>query len=93
MTNIRSLDVFNPRAQRNGDTIRILTDLLARAQTGEIQEIAIAWVNSSDHTSTVRSCCDDLARMLGAITMLQYNLAQQIADCATPVEYIEDDPA
>ena len=92
---ITQLPVFNPRAQRNGDTIRILTDLLQRAQQGEIQEIAIAWINDMERASNMISSSIDQPRLYGAIGLMLHRLGDMMTDEATdiPPPDIEDDPA
>ena len=96
MTNLRTLDFFNPRHQRNGDTIRILTDLLQRAQQGEIQEIAIAWINDQEACSNLSSCSVDTARLIGAVVLMQHHMASVVVDNAIAItagDQEEDDPA
>lgn len=86
------LPVPNYRHQRSQDTIDILKDLLARAETGEVQEIAVAWVNNRGETANVRSCSEDLSRLLGSITIMQYRLTKDIYDNGENVTRELDDP-
>ncbi len=77
---VMELPVYNTRAERNGDVIRILTDLLERAQQGEIQELGVAWVNDKGYCGNNRSVSDNLPLLLGSITMLHFDLATYIQD-------------
>ncbi len=68
------------RAVCNDDVVDILSDLLERAQAGEIVEVAVAWVNSSRRAAHRRSSSDDLIKLYGAISLLQSFMGQELND-------------
>lgn len=89
MTNLTVLPTPNYRHQRSEDTIDILKDLLARAETGEVQELAVAWINHEDRPSNKVSSSADMARLLGAIALLQYRMTQHMDEHA---DWVPDAP-
>lgn len=89
MTNLTVLPTPNYRHQRSQDTIDILKNLLERAESGEIVEAAVAWINHEDRPSNKVSSSADMARLLGAITLLQYRMLAHMNDEA---DWIADDP-
>lgn len=70
MAEIVSLQT-RPQAN-NADCIEILTRLLAEAEAGEIESIAIAVVRMDGSCDTETSSTDNFQRLVGSIAILQH---------------------
>lgn len=61
-------------AKQNAETIRLLKQWLAMAETGELQIIAMAGILSDGASQSCASSSDDIQRLLGAIAILNYRI-------------------
>lgn len=66
------------KKQANEEAVEILKDFLARAEAGELIEVAIAGVNADNSTQTASSKSDHFHLLTGAIAMLQFRRLQEV---------------
>ena len=72
-----SLKLVDLRAARQKPVVDLLKDILAKAEAGEIEDIAVSWTTPNRGGSYTTTSFVDYLKLLGAVTLLQHDLLHE----------------
>jgi hypothetical protein len=61
----------------NAESVQILKDYLALAESGEIQAVAVAAVRADSSSQTQSSSTDHFQTLIGAVAVLQHRMIDE----------------
>ena len=82
MADIKALPTF--KAAVDEDVVRVLEHALEKAKAGEIGGVAVAWVYHNGDAGNNYSKSDDMIRLLGSISILEYRILSNTPIKKTP---------
>lgn len=75
MSNLISLQTRGDKI--NAESVQILKEYLALAESGEIQAVAVAAVRSDSSSQTQSSSTDHFQTLIGAVAVLQHRMIDE----------------